>query len=176
MRRYRRWRSPATHNDDVLQNKAYGDKWSAFYEGAVEEFAIQGSEVMTKMLYTLRERTNGNEVMLTSNRLQYMSNADKLNVSSQMLDRGIMSINDVREIWNLPPIDGGDTRIIRGEYYSADEKITEARFGQMEGRLGGAVQTTTGALEEVRHCPSCGEILRSDDRFCSRCGEEVSWV
>ena len=59
---------------------------------------------------------------------------------------------------------------------AADEKITEARFGQMEGRIGGAVQTTTGALEEVRHCPSCGESLRSDDRFCSRCGEEVSWV
>ena len=58
---------------------------------------------------------------------------------------------------------------------AADEKITEARFGQMEGRIGGAAQTT-GALEEVRHCPSCGEILRSDDRFCSRCGEEVSWV
>jgi hypothetical protein len=60
--------------------------------------------------------------MATSNRLQYLSNADKLSVSSQMLDRGIMSINDVREIWNLPPVDGGDVRIIRGEYYNAEEK------------------------------------------------------
>ena len=58
---------------------------------------------------------------------------------------------------------------------AADEKITEARFGQMEGRIGGAVQAT-GALAEVRHCPSCGEPLRSEDKFCSRCGEEVSWV
>ena len=46
---------------------------------------------------------------------------------SQMLDRGIMSINDVREIWNLPPVEGGDRRIIRGEYYnvSEDEGQTE---------------------------------------------------
>ena len=58
---------------------------------------------------------------------------------------------------------------------TADEKITEARFGQMEGRIGGATQAT-GALAEVRHCPSCGETLRSEDKFCSRCGEEVSWV
>jgi hypothetical protein len=64
-------------------------------------------------------------VMATANRLQYLSNADKLNVSSQMLDRGIMSINDVREIWNLPPVDGGDARIIRGEYYNASEKVEE---------------------------------------------------
>lgn len=112
-------------NEDILQNRAYGDKWTAFYEGAIEPFAIQFSEVMTKMLFTFREQSNGNRVMATANRLQYLSNSEKLNVSSQMLDRGIMSINDVREIWNLPPVDGGDARIIRGEYYNADQKVTE---------------------------------------------------
>lgn len=112
-------------NEDVLTNKAYGDAWTAFYEGAIEPFAIQFSEVMTKMLFTLREQSQGNRVQATANRLQYLSNSEKLNVSSQMLDRGIMSINDVREIWNLPAVDGGDVRIIRGEYWNADEKVTE---------------------------------------------------
>ena len=113
-------------NEDILQNKAFGDAWSAFYEGAIEPFAVQFSEVLTTMLFTLREQTQGNFVMATANRLQYMSNKDKLDVSSQLLDRGILSINDVRDIWNLPPVDNGDSRIIRGEYYNADEKITEA--------------------------------------------------
>ena len=113
-------------NEDVLQNKAFGDAWSAFYEGAIEPFAIQFSDVMTKMLFTLREQTQGNAVMATANRLQYLSNADKLNVSAQLLDRGIMSINDVRDIWNLPPVEGGDVRIIRGEYWNADEKVAGA--------------------------------------------------
>ena len=117
-------------NEDVLQNKAYGDAWSAFYEGAIEPFAVQFSEVVTKMLFTFREQSQGNLVMLTANRLQYMSNADKLNVSSQLLDRGVMSINDIREIWNLPPVDGGDARIIRGEYWNADEKINEERINE----------------------------------------------
>lgn len=112
-------------NEDVLQNRVVGDAWAAFYEGAVEPFAVQFSEVMTGMLFTLREQSQGNAITATSNRLQYLSNADKLNVSSQMLDRGIMSINDVRQIWNLPPVEGGDARIIRGEYYNADEKVGE---------------------------------------------------
>lgn len=112
-------------NEDILQNRAYGDKWTAFYEGAIEPFAIQFSEVMTKMLFTFREQSNGNRVMATANRLQYLSNAEKLNVSSQMLDRGIISINDAREIWNLPPVEGGNVRIIRGEYYDADAKVTD---------------------------------------------------
>ena len=109
-------------NEKILTGAAVGDEWSAFYEAAVEPFAIQFSEVMTKMLFTFREQTEGNMVMATSNRLQYMSNKDKLEVSSAMLDRGIMSLNDVRDIWNMPPVEGGDVRIIRGEYYNADEK------------------------------------------------------
>lgn len=112
-------------NEDVLQNKAYGDAWSAFYEGAIEPFAIQFSEVMTKMLFTLTEQSFGNRVMLTANRLQYMTNKDKLDVSSQLVDRGIISINDAREIWNLPPVEGGDVRVIRGEYWNADEKVND---------------------------------------------------
>ena len=112
-------------NEEILTNMAYGDKWTAFYEGAIEPFAIQFSEVTTKMLYTLREQSQGNEVMATANRLQYLSNNEKLNVSAQLLDRGIISINDAREIWNLPTVEGGDVRIIRGEYYNADEKVEE---------------------------------------------------
>ena len=119
-------------NEDILTNKAFGDSWSAFYEGCVENFAIQFSDVMTKMLFTLREQSQGNRVMATSNRLQYLSNADKLAVSSQLLDRGIMSINDVRDIWNLPPVENGDVRIIRGEYYGADDKLVPDEGGQNE--------------------------------------------
>lgn len=112
-------------NEDVLQSKAYGDKWSAFYESVIEAFAIQFSEALTKMLFTPTQQANGALVMATANRLQYMSNAEKLSVSAQMLDRGIMSRNEVREIWNLPPIENGDSYIIRGEYYNADEKVSD---------------------------------------------------
>lgn len=113
-------------NEDVLQNKFDSDTWAAFYEGAVEPWAIQFSEVLTKMLFTFREQSQGNYVMATANRIQYMSNADKLNVSAQLLDRGLISLNEAREIWNLPPVDGGEARIIRGEYYNANEKVNPA--------------------------------------------------
>ena len=76
------------------------------------------------MLFTFREQTEGNRITATSNRLQYMSNNDKLNVTAQLTDRGIFSINEAREVFNLAPVDGGDVRTIRGEYKNADE-ITE---------------------------------------------------
>lgn len=109
-------------NEKILQNSAYGDEWSAFYEGAVEPFAIQLSEVLTRMLYTMDEIGRGTRVECSANRLQYMSNKDKLEVSAQMADRGIMTINEIRQIWNLPLLDDGDVRVARGEYYNIDDK------------------------------------------------------
>lgn len=78
---------------------------------------------MTKMLFTDRERASGSELFATSNRLQYMSNTDKLNVSSQMADRGIMNRDEIRAIWNLPPLPNGEGQayILRGEYKNANE-------------------------------------------------------
>lgn len=108
-------------NEDVLQNKAYGDSWAAFYEGCVEVFAIALSDGMTKAMFTERERATGNHVFFTSNRLQYMSNADKLAVAAQLTDRGIFSINEAREVFNLVPVDGGDIRTIRGEYKNVSD-------------------------------------------------------
>ena len=119
-------------NEDVLQNKFSSDTWSAFYEGVVEPFALQFSEVMTKMLFTFREQTEGNLVMATSNRLQYMSNADKLAVSAQMADRGLMTRNEIREIWNLAPLPEpyGSQLPARGEYYSVNEESNDEEGNQ----------------------------------------------
>lgn len=116
-------------NDDILTNKAYGDAWAAFYEGAIEPFAIQLSDVLTKMLFTFREQSQGNRVMATTNRIQYMTNADKLNVSAQMADRGLMTRNEIREIWNLPPLPEpiGSQLPVRGEYYNVGDKSDENR-------------------------------------------------
>ena len=109
-------------NEDVIQNKAFGDSWLAFYEGAVEWLAIQMSDVLTKMLFTERERQFGNRIYLTSNRLQYMSNADKMNAISQMADRGLMTRNELREILNLAPLPEpyGSQIPARGEYYNVN--------------------------------------------------------
>lgn len=110
-------------NEDILTNHFTSETWSAFYEGAIEPFAVKLSSALTKMLFTYKEQTNGNFVMATANRLQYMSNADKLSVSAQMADRGLMTRNEIREIWNLPPLDEpyGSQLPIRGEYYNVND-------------------------------------------------------
>ena len=118
-------------NEDVLQSKAYGDAWAAFYESVVEPFAIQFSETVTAATFTESEIQRGSFVMLTANRLQYMSTTEKLNVSAQLADRGILNRDEIREIWNLPPIPegAGQAYTIRGEYYLLNEDGTFTKEG-----------------------------------------------
>lgn len=122
-------------NEDVIQNKAFGDNWLAFYEGAVEWLAIQMSEVISRMLFTERERQRGNRIFFTSNRLQYMSNADKMNAISQMADRGLMTRNELREILNLAPLEEpfGDQIPARGEYYDIKDPDSRPRISENGG-------------------------------------------
>lgn len=118
-------------NEEVLQNKAYGDAWNAFYEGRIKPFSIQLSDVISRMLFSDRERANGTQLMATANRLQYMSNTEKLNVSAQMADRGIMNRDEIREIWNLDPLPDGQGKVytIRGEYYLLNQDGSTTKKG-----------------------------------------------
>ena len=103
-------------NEEVLQNKSVGDSWGAFYEGKIEPFSLQLSQALTVMTYTELERKRGNAIHFSANRLQYMTTAEKKEVSTQLFDRAILSINSVMDIWNLPHVPDGDKRYIRKEY------------------------------------------------------------
>lgn len=104
-------------NRDILQNRFNEDHWNSYYEGKIEPFAVQLGEGLTAMGYTRQEQAR-NRVTFSSNRLQFATSASKRNMIRDMTDRGIMSINEAREILQLPPIED-DTRVIRGEYADA---------------------------------------------------------
>ena len=79
---------------------------------------------MSRVLFTDIERSNGSGIFATTNRLQFLSNADKLTISTNMADRGVMTRNEIRDIWNLPHLPNGDAAVIRGEYYTENQDGT----------------------------------------------------
>ena len=117
-------------NENILQNKATGDDLNAFYDGAVEPFAVQFSDVLCAMLFTQKERAHGAAVQTASNRLQFMTNKEKLEWTIAFGDRGLANRDDIRAVWNLPPLPNGlgQTIPMRGEYYNLGQKedLTDA--------------------------------------------------
>lgn len=108
-------------NEDILQNKFTSDQWGAYYEGKIEPFAIEASLVHTNMKFTMHEIAFGNNIMFTANRLQYASNQEKLNIVTQLFDRGFLTHNQGLEVFNMASIgEAGEKRYIRKEYGLAD--------------------------------------------------------
>ena len=145
-------------NEEVLQNKTVGDAWSAYYEGKIEPFAIQLSQAMTCMSFTKNEQTRKNAIVWSANRLQYMTNADKLQVSSQMFDRGVMSLNDIMDIWGLPHVPDGDKRYIRKEYTEISQ-LDEV--SQLQEQLS-ATQAELEAAKQPQELPQEEEGANND--------------
>ena len=114
-------------NEKVLTNAAKAEELEAFFDGAIEPFAIQISEAMTKMLFSERERAQGTSVIISANRLQYMSVPAKVQMAKELGDRGALLIDEIREIFNLPPLPDGAGQVapIRGEYKATDELTPE---------------------------------------------------
>lgn len=108
-------------NEKVIQNSAKGDELDAFFNGAIEPFAIQLSEVLTKMLYTKEEQGYNNYISVTANRLQYMTTSEKIALIRDLGDRGFITFNEGRDLLNYEPLPDGDKTPIRGEYYTLQE-------------------------------------------------------
>lgn len=116
-------------NEDIIQGKATSDQLDAFFNSAIEPFAIALSEALSRAIYTERERSFGNHVYVNSNRLQYMSQTAKVTVAKELGDRGILTINEIRELFNYAPLPNGDVAYIRGEYKLTEGETTDGNDG-----------------------------------------------
>lgn len=110
----------------IIQNRATAEEMDAFYNGLVEPFSIQMGEVLRNLIFSYNERAYGNDVFLVANRLQYMSTSQKIQMARELGDRGILTINEIRELLNFAPREDGDASFIRGEYYNTEEKLGTA--------------------------------------------------
>ena len=125
-------------NDAILQNKYTSDEWAAYYEGQIEPFAIEASLVHTNMAYTQEGRNRGKEIVFTVNRLQHMTMADKLSTVTQLFDRGMMTIDEGREVFQMPVLGTPEAQkyYIRRDY--AEVNALNRQDGVTEGSEGDA--------------------------------------
>ena len=80
-------------------------------------------------MFTERERGFGSEIIYESNRLRSASLQTKLKFM-ELVDRGIMSPNEVRLAFNLAPIEGGDEFVRRLD--TAPTGMTTEEGGNVE--------------------------------------------
>lgn len=109
-------------NDKILMSQFNEAEWNAFYESVVEPIAIQLSLEFTFKILTERERGFGNRVIFTADRLQYATLQTRTNIGAVLFERGIITINEFRELLYYEPIEEGDVRMVSLNYVKAEEQ------------------------------------------------------
>lgn len=110
-------------NEDIIQGKANTEMMDAYFNARIEPFAIALAEALSRAIYTDEERSYDNYVFVDANRLQYMSVNEKTAMVQALGDRGALTNNEIREIFNMSPLENGDVAMVRGEYYPIDQKL-----------------------------------------------------
>lgn len=93
-------------SDEILMSNYSEDQWNAFYESTIEPVALMLSLEFTNKLFTRGQRSAGNKIVFEAQRIQYASNKTKIEIARYL--NNYMTQNEVREIFNLAPIEGGD--------------------------------------------------------------------
>ena len=119
------------------------DQFAAFYESVIEPIATALSLEFTRKLFNERELSFGNQIIFESGRLQFSSNATKVNLIKELLPLGILTINQALEILNLAPIEGGDKRLQTLNVVDAD-RATEYQLAKAHNQNGGRIYDDEG--------------------------------
>lgn len=111
-------------NENIIQSSYSENEWIAFYESAIEPIIVQLSNEFTRKLFTRKERSFGNKIVFEGSNLAFASMTTKLQLV-QMVDRGIMSPNEVRAILNMHPVEHGDEYLLRLDTAKQSEQTKE---------------------------------------------------
>jgi HK97 family phage portal protein len=99
-------------NEKIIKSNYTESEYDAFYESRIEPFLVALSLELTYKIFTERERAFGNKIWYESNRLQFASAKTKISMV-QLVDRGLMTPNEYRELFNMAPYEGGDEFVLR---------------------------------------------------------------
>ncbi len=107
-------------NEKIVHSSYSEDEWISYFESCVEPELLQFSNEFTRKLFSKTERSFGNKIIFTSSNLTFASMNTKLQLV-QLVDRGIMTPNEVRDVLGYEPYDGGDEFIRRLDTRPANE-------------------------------------------------------
>lgn len=99
-------------NKNIIQSNYNENEWIAYYEANIEPDLIKLSNEFTRKLFNRRERSFGNRIIFESSSLNFASMQTKLRLI-ELVDRGIMTPNEVRGILGYAPTEGGDIMVRR---------------------------------------------------------------
>lgn len=119
-------------SEKIVRNNFNAVEWNAFFEGVIEPRAIQMSDAFTNKVFSYKARKDGHKIVFTTNRLQYASLDQKINLIKVAGSYGLLTKDDGREILDMTPLGGEEGKKIIQSLNNIDSKIANNYQGGKE--------------------------------------------
>ena len=118
----------------ILSGDYNGEQHGAFYQSAIEEFIVQFEQATTACLFSAREQDIGHSVKCYYAKVNYMSIRDKIDLAKISVDSGLMQLNEIGDMFGIPPWPDGARRLQSLNYVNIDiiDAYQKGRVGARE--------------------------------------------
>lgn len=121
-------------SEKIVNNSYNSEEWNAFFEGVIEPRAIQMSGAFTNKIFSYKARRDGHKIVFTTNRLQYASLSNKINLIKVAGAFGLLTKDDGREILDMAPLGGEEGKKILQSLNNIDSNIAnDYQGGKKDG-------------------------------------------
>lgn len=105
----------------ILSGDYSGEQHSAFYQTAIEDFIIQFEQVFTACCFSAREQDVGHRAKCYYDKVRYMATKDKQLLADLAKETGIMTLNQINEMFGIAPFEGGNRRLQSLNYVNIED-------------------------------------------------------
>ena len=106
-------------SEAILSGDFDGKQHAAFYQSCLEDFLIEFEQAFSERLFTRREKDVGRKIKCYYSRISYLDAAEKRELAQLARDTGLMTLNEIRELYGMSPFEGGDKRLQSLNYINA---------------------------------------------------------
>ena len=108
----------------ILDGDFNGTQHAAFFQNCIEDFMVEFEQAFTNRLFTSREKDVGHRIKCYYSRVAYMDASEKRELANLAKDTGLMTLNEIRELYGLSPLpDGEGNRRLQSLNYVATNLV-----------------------------------------------------
>lgn len=119
-------------SEKILSGEYTGEDHAAFYQNCIEDFIIEFQQASSSCLFSNREQNVGHKIKCYYNKVSYLNSKDKIEIANLAKDTGLMELNQIGDMFGMPPFAGGNRRIQSLNYVNVDliDKYQIAKGGE----------------------------------------------
>ena len=116
-------------SQEILDGTADAAQKRAFLETTLEPLLISFEQAFTKVLFSRQQVNGGNKIVFFYNRMETMTNEEKLEQAQFLRDMGALKINQALTLFGYPPLASGGDRTVQSLNYANTEIVDDYQTG-----------------------------------------------